>query len=180
MIGVVYRPALPVPLIDYGLRDYGLSPTPWPEISYSPMAGLPELTIPEMDACLGLEPTPEAYVAHLVHVFRLVRDVLREDGTLWIVIGDSYAGSNKGAWNTDNGKKEQVKENYMPTYDMSPLSGKSFQLKPKDLMMMPARLALALQADGWWLRSDIVWKKLNAMPSSVKDRPTTEHEYIFL
>jgi len=166
----VYRPALPVPLIDYGLRDYGLSPTPWPEISYSPLAGLPELTIPEMDACLGLEPTPEAYVAHLVHVFRLVHNVLRDDGTLWVNIGDSYA-ANRG-YRVPDSMWGDVGNNHGSVVANG--------LKPKDLMMIPARLAMALQADGWWLRSDIIWHKPNAMPESVTDRPTTEHEHIFL
>ena len=100
---------------------------------------------------LGLEPTPQLYVEHMVAVFREIRRVLRSDGVAWCEIGDSYAaGSN-------------------------PPGG----LKPKDLVMVPFRLALALQADGWWVRSDCIWARQNPMPESVQDRPARAHSYVF-
>jgi DNA modification methylase len=138
----------------WGLRDYGV------------------------DGQLGLEPTPEEYVANLVEVFREVKRVLRKDGTLWLNLGDSYAGSGKGAW--DN--KEVQKEVYVPDKDSPQCKLKKVPqgLKPKDLVGIPWRVAFALQADGWYLRSDIIWHKPNAMPESVTDRPTKAHEYIFL
>ena len=118
---------------------------------------------------LGLEPTPELYLTHLVAVFREVRRVLKPWGTLWLNMGDSYT--------TGSGGDRKVRPRSEERARMRPLvSGH----KPKDLMMMPHRLALALQADGWWVRQDIVWAKGNPMPESVRDRPTRAHEYIFL
>ena len=132
-----------------------------------------------IDRQLGLESTPEEYVARMVAVFREVRRVLTDDGTLWLNLGDSYAGSGKGAWDNKNGGQKEV---YIPDAD-SPqalLPKVPSGLKPKDLVGIPWRLALALQADGWWLRSDIIWAKPNPMPESVTDRPTKSHEYVFL
>ena len=125
---------------------------------------------------LGLEPTVEMYVEHLVEVFREVRRVLRKDGTLWLNLGDSYA--NDGKW----GGKTGGKQAYLPAADLerNGRQKRATGLKPKDLIGMPWRVAFALQADGWWLRSDIVWSKPNPMPESVKDRPTRAHEYLFL
>jgi DNA modification methylase len=119
--------------------------------------------------CLGLEPSIDLYVGHLVEVFREVRRVLRKDGTLWLNLGDSY--SNGGRKTRDSDKKLHARS--MAT---RPENG----AKPKDLLGMPWRVALALQADGWTLRSDIVWAKPNAMPESVRDRPTRSHEMVFL
>lgn len=134
----------------WGLRDYGVT------------------------GQLGLERTPEKYLARLVAILDGVRRVLRLDGTLWVNIGDSYA--NDGKWGGQTGGKHA-----------SALHGESIGrgkrdtgLKPKQLVMIPARLALALQAAGWWLRSDIIWAKPAPMPESVTDRPTRSHEYIFL
>lgn len=124
---------------------------------------------------LGLEPTPELYVAHLVEVFREVRRVLRDDGTCWVNLGDSYA--NDGKWGGETGGKQA----YLP--DARRGNGREKRttgLKPKDLVGIPWRVAFALQADGWWLRSDIIWSKPNPMPESVTDRPTKAHEYLFL
>lgn len=135
----------------YGLRDYGVS------------------------GQIGLEQTPDEYVANLVSVFREVKRVLRDDGTLWLNLGDSYAGSGKG--DNPNGKQGTNKG----TRFDSPTSGYvPSGCKPKDLIGIPWRAAFALQADGWYLRSDIIWHKPNPMPESVKDRPTKSHEYIFL
>lgn len=122
---------------------------------------------------LGLEPTPELYVEHLVEIFHEVRRVLRDDGTLWLNLGDSYAG------NPGNGRGGGEKlDGGVPHYSASEKKGSG--LKPKDLVGIPWRVAFALQADGWYLRSDIIWSKPNPMPESVKDRPTRAHEYLFL
>lgn len=128
---------------------------------------------------LGLEPTPDLYVEHLVEVFREVRRVLRADGTCWLNLGDSYAGGGRGgaeASTLEGGLDNQAASRSAGQGRHPKLPG----LKPKDLVMMPARVALALQADGWWLRSDIIWNKPNPMPESVTDRPTKAHEYLFL
>lgn len=134
----------------YGLRDYGVA------------------------GQIGLEQTPEKYVAALLAVFKQVWRVLRDDGTLWLNLGDSYASnwpcnrvSKMGAGSLPNGKREARP---------SRLGG----LKEKDLMGIPWRVAFALQTAGWYLRSDIIWAKRNCMPESVTDRPTRSHEYIFL
>ncbi|MCK5604731.1 hypothetical protein KAR91_22770, partial [Candidatus Pacearchaeota archaeon] len=140
---------------------------------------------------LGLEPTPELYIQHIVQVFREIWRVLRKDGTVWLNLGDSYAtGAGKvGAAPGGGPRGEAFKKHFGPRTPGSlmamngvtqpnrmPIPG----LKPKDLCGIPWRVALALQADGWWLRSDIIWSKKNCMPESCVDRPTRSHEYIFL
>jgi len=171
----------------FGLRNYGLPPTDWPEVEYAPMPGLPPLTIPAMTCCLGLEETPEAYTGHLVAVFREVNRVLRKDGTVWLNLGDSYATTppgNKGFHYGPGRQAQGVLQTGHANRDWHGLG-----LKPKDLVGIPWRVAFALQADGWWLRSDIVWAKGisfcdtysgSTMPESVTDRPTKAHEDIFL
>jgi len=133
----------------WGLRDYGV------------------------DGQLGLEKTPEEYVANMVSVFREVRRVLRKDGTLWLNLADSYAGGGRGfgyGGKQDTNKGcEDMPRSVIPT-----------GLKAKDLCGIPWRVAFALQADGWYLRQDIIWAKPNPMPESVTDRCTKAHEYIFL
>jgi len=133
----------------WGLRDYG------------------------MEGQIGREETPEAYVETMVSVFRAVRRVLRDDGTLWLNLGDSYAGSGKGGQS-----EEKRSKNWQPAYSNKGLVPAG--LKPKDLVGIPWMVAFALRADGWYLRSEIIWHKPNAMPESVEDRPTTAHERIFL
>lgn len=127
---------------------------------------------------IGLEKTPEEYVAKMVEVFREVRRVMRKDGTLWMNMGDSYIANKTGnalsGYNLEGGHKTQQAASLRP--DKKP----SGILKPKDLCGIPWRLAFALQADGWYLRSDIIWAKPNPMPESVTDRPTKAHEYLFL
>ena len=125
---------------------------------------------------LGLEKTPEEYVEKMVKVFREVKRVLKDDGTLWLNLGDSYAGSTgqTGGKGLNTYQKEANATNSM----MKP--SKINGLKPKDLCMIPARVAIALQSDGWWLRQDIIWHKPNPMPESVQDRCTKSHEFIFL
>jgi DNA modification methylase len=137
----------------YGLRDYGV------------------------DGQIGLEETPEAYVAKLVAVFREVRRVLKDNGTLWLNLGDSYNGSGKGGDKIGNEGKQTTNAGSITVKNKAM---RLDELKPKDLLMIPARVALALQADGWYLRSEIVWHKPNPMPESVRDRPTKAHEMIYL
>lgn len=138
----------------FGLRDYG------------------------MDAQIGLENTVSEYIQNLVRVFREIHRILRDDGTLWLNLGDSYAGSGKGA-TTD---KVKPKHTYIPDPKgrESRLPKVPEGLKPKDLIGIPWRVAFALQEEGWFLRSDIIWNKPNPMPESVTDRPTKSHEYLFL
>jgi DNA modification methylase len=123
---------------------------------------------------IGLEETPQQYVDQMVQVFREVWRVLKDDGTLWLNIGDSYSGSGKGPAG-----------NLGATHNERHMEGKHSAivpagLKPKDLVGIPWRLAFALQADGWYLRQDIIWHKPNPMPESVTDRCTKSHEYVFL
>jgi len=127
-----------------------------------------------VDDQIGLELTPEDYVAEMVTVFREVRRTLRSDGTLWLNLGDSYAGGSLGRHDSGEGGKFGGPR-------LEP-SARPFPpgLKQKDLVGIPWRVAFALQADGWYLRSDIIWAKTNPMPESVTDRPTKSHEYVFL
>ena len=131
----------------YGLRDYGVS------------------------GQIGLEETPEIYINKLVAVFQEVKRVLKDDGTLWVNMGDSYWANrptNGQSYNDNEVRRKRAGGSERP------------DIKPKDLIGIPWMLAFALRADGWWLRSDIIWAKPNPMPESVTDRPTKSHEYIFL
>ena len=132
----------------YGLRDYG------------------------HEGQIGLEETPEEYIKQMVEVFRCVWDILEDDGTLWINIGDSYAGNNSRASNNGRAGFGNAREKVVNR------TGEG--LKTKDLIGIPWMLAFALRADGWFLRQDIIWHKPNPMPESVQDRCTKAHEYIFL
>jgi len=169
----------------WGLRDYGLPPSVWggsDECDHAWVQGDGGPTLCELcEAWLGtfgLEPTPEQFVQNLVEIFREVRRVLRDDGTLWLNLGDSYAtGAGQGYVPGGGGQGNRWKRK---TGHWQPNRMKIPGLKPKDLIGIPWRAAFALQADGWWLRSDIVWAKKNPMPESVKDRPTRSHEYLFL
>lgn len=150
----------------FGLRDYGV------------------------EGQLGLEPTPDEFVSAMVEVFREVRRVLRDDGTLWLNLGDSYSSSPPGnktkgvsaksglnGVNGESGRyRESLASGHATKRDTSRIPG----IKPKDLIGIPWRVAFALQADGWYLRQDIIWHKPNPMPESVTDRCTKAHEYIFL
>lgn len=140
----------------WGLRDYGT------------------------DQQIGLEPTPDAYVQSLVNVFREVRRVLRDDGTAWVNLGDSYANTGAQDVSKVGGfTGDRIRRGAKGIMDSRPRQIPD-GLKPKDLVGIPWRVAFALQADGWYLRSDIIWSKPNPMPESVTDRPTKAHEYIFL
>lgn len=153
----------------FGLRDYGV------------------------DGQIGLEPTPAEYVEQMVAVFREVRRVLRDDGTLWLNLGDSYAGAGpSGASYQSKTTKEREGKNTDGAFRISKtLAARGLTyaekkpipppgLKPKDLIGIPWRVAFALQQDGWYLRQDIIWHKPNPMPESVRDRCTKAHEYVFL
>jgi len=149
----------------WGLRDYGV------------------------DGQIGLEKTPEKYVSKMVEIFREIRRVLKKEGTVWLNLGDSYWG---GGFGTSPGGNEDFAQRYpkqasnMGTADhetrkkLGALKKHHSIIKPKDLVGIPWRVALALQFDGWWLRQDIIWAKPNPMPESVTDRCTKSHEYIFL
>ena len=131
---------------------------------------------------IGLEETPEQFIDKLVDVFREVKRLLRDDGTLWVNMGDSYAGSGKGrngdgTPNVDANSKQATSEG---TTNGVLVKTKTPDCKPKDLIGIPWMLAFALRADGWYLRQDIIWAKPNPMPESVTDRCTKSHEYIFL
>jgi len=130
----------------------------------------------QVDGQLGLEKTPEEYVAKMVAVFAEVRRVLKPEGTCWIVIGDSYAGGGRGWESCKPGGKQLTNQGVIGVAKSDIPVG----LKSKDLCGIPWRIAFALQADGWWLRQDIIWAKPNPMPESVTDRCTKSHEYIFL
>lgn len=141
----------------YGLRDYG------------------------HDGQIGLEENPELYVQKMTEVFREVRRVLKDDGTMWLNLGDSYAGSGKGM-NSDGTHSKGGKQDTNKGTTIGNLRGAivTNELKPKDLIGIPWMVAFALRADGWYLRQDIIWHKPNPMPESVTDRCTKSHEYIFL
>jgi DNA modification methylase len=141
----------------YGLRDYGVARQ------------------------IGLEETAEAYIARLVEVFREVRRLLRKDGTLWLNLGDSYAGS----WGAEARRETPARPGWRNSVTNHPkraarLAAAPAGCKPKDLMLIPERIILALQADGWWIRDRIVWAKPNPMPSSVRDRLCPAWEPVFL
>ena len=128
-----------------------------------------------IDEQIGLEQTPDEYIANLVEVFRECKRILRDDGTLWVNIGDSYAGSGGAGGDYSKGGLKEGQPKWK-----SNLDAQAAGLKPKDLIGIPWMLAFALRADGWYLRQDIIWAKPNPMPESVKDRCTKSHEYIFL
>jgi len=178
-------------------------------VTSPPYWGLRDYGVPGQ---LGLEPTPEQYTSNLVEVFRLVRELLADDGTCWINLGDSYNAynANRGASKSLSGTVDKSRPTFVSGSARSPrrrreddsgnllLSGRretgqassricqlesglvAPRLKPKDLVGIPWRVAFALQADGWYLRQDIIWSKPNPMPESVRDRCTKSHEYLFL
>lgn len=186
----------------YGLRDYGTAK--WqggdPECDHLETNGTRDPTVTKQtqnagtskigykDVCrkcgairideqIGLEVTPDAYITNLVEVFRECKRILRDDGTLWVNIGDSYASNGKVGQTDD---ATQWKKGALENGKRSRGRGAGNGIKPKDLIGIPWMLAFALRADGWYLRQDIIWAKPNPMPESVKDRCTKSHEYIFL
>jgi DNA modification methylase len=141
----------------WGLRDYGV------------------------EGQLGCEKTPDEYVAKLVAIFSEIRRVLRKDGTLWLNLGDSYANSGTGGNGATGGRDKSTLQSSMPPVGTTPVKRSiPSGMKSKDMVGIPWMVAFALRADGWYLRSDIVWHKPNVMPENVNDRPTKAHEYLFL
>lgn len=138
----------------------------------------------DVDGQIGLEQTPEEYVAEMVAVFREVRRVLRDDGTLWLNLGDSYAGS----WGAQGHRESSTNDQRISRHQIANHPKRASRtgtirqagLKAKDRMMIPAQVALALRSDGWWLRDEIIWRKPNPMPLSVTDRTTPSHEMIYM
>jgi len=168
----------------FGLRSYSIPDTSWPALSFFPVAGLAEIAIPSMKVCLGNEADQWCFVGHLVHLFRELRRVLKPDGLIWVNLGDSYNAQNSGCPNGIGKRYGSTKAHAGVDRPCRAATGvkKSINsdLKPKDLSGLPWRMALALQADGWYLRRDVVWWKDNPMPEAVKDRPATTHEYVFM
>ena len=191
----------------WGLRDYGTAS--WeggdpacdhavrrdPKVASSTLSGgkattghqceghrvaCPRCGARRVDAQIGMEPTPAAYVETMRALFAEIRRVLRDDGTVWLNLGDSYAATTKGSGG--KGKSRLGPKRDLQNMDHQRFAPRRFDhdVKPKDLIGIPWRVAFALQDDGWWLRSDIVWSKPNPMPESVTDRPTRAHEYVFL
>jgi DNA modification methylase len=203
----------------YGLRDYKLPPLIWgsrtdcdhewnsvvthrssggPQVPQTKWANVAAVAEGQRDhrsghcaicgawrGCLGLEPSPDLYIQHMVEVFREVRRVLRDDGCVWLNLGDCFAKNGRSGLGLHSSLSTSGKPNPYSDHQKKIPEG----AKPKDLLMMPARVALALQADGWYLRMDVVWAKGlsfcptyagSVMPESVTDRPAKTHEYIFL
>ena len=149
-------------------------------VTSPPYWGLRDYGVPGQ---LGLELTPKEYVSRMVEVFREVRRVLRDDGTLWVNLGDCYSGSPPGNARPDHSGPNLLgsRGEQASTRARAVRVNRDFDgLKPKDMVGIPWRVAFALRADGWYLRSDIIWSKCNPMPESVTDRPTKSHEYLFL
>jgi DNA modification methylase len=163
----------------YGLRDYGVPKTMWPEITYS-LFGF-DITIPEMECCLGLEKTPKEFVAHIVHIYRGIWNALADDGTNWLNIGDSYAAAGKNRTEEQACRKSNLSGSKGTQISCSKQPNKIVGgVKAKDMLGIPWMVAFALRSAGWYLRQDIIWHKPNPMPESVTDRCTKAHEYIFL
>jgi DNA modification methylase len=133
-----------------------------------------------IDAQIGLEPTMQGYLDVMVDVCREVRRVLKPDGTFWLNIGDSYCSTDKWGGGGNTGKQTVADDGLVPSWQVRQRKQPQVGLKPKDLCMIPNRLAIALQDDGWWVRSEIIWHKPNPMPESVTDRPTSAHEKVWL
>lgn len=159
----------------WGLRSYGTTPISWPAVEYS-ILGF-KVSIPEMSCELGHEEDPKAFIGHMVLIFREVHRVLRDDGTLWLNIGDSYAGSGKAEFQTAPFSEKQKTNPGANTTGKRKFTSSIY--KSKDLIGIPWMLAFALRDDGWYLRQDNIWSKPNPMPESVTDRCTKSHEYIF-
>ena len=154
-------------LPDNHFHTIATSPPYWGLRSYKGDSGM-----------IGLEPTWEDHVQNLLVVFRECRRVLRDDGTLWLNYGDAYASNNQSGGSSPDGERKGRKDTGYVHGIVQGADG--INLKPKNLMMMPARFAIAMQDDGWYLRSEIIWHKPNPMPESAKDRPGDAHEKLFL
>ena len=165
----------------FGLRAYGTEPFSWPELEYS-ILGFP-VKVKAMTCELGQEPDHFSFIGHLVLIFREANRVLKDDGTCWVNMGDSYYGSGKGL--DGNGLHSERTKNSKQATSVGTMNAPKMVLfdvllKPKDLIGIPWMLAFALRDDGWYLRQDIIWHKPNPMPESVTDRCTKSHESFFL
>lgn len=162
----------------WALRDYQGPALDFAAGSYSPMPGLPPVEFPAWRGQLGLEPDPFMFVGHMVEIFRELRRVLRDDGTCWVNMGDNYTSNGGHCDKECSDRRREYRITTAPDHVVRPMRPRG--TKPKDLIGQPWRLAFALQADGWYVRQDIIWHKPNPMPESVVDRCTKAHEYIFL
>lgn len=159
----------------FGLRAYGTTPFAWPAVNFS-ILGFP-VSIPELTCELGQEPDHFAFIGHLILIFREASRVLRDDGTIWLNMGDSYVSTAQGTM----GDGLHIKGISEETKNSRKMFRKKYSgVKPKDLVGIPWMLAFALRDDGFYLRQDIIWSKPNPMPESVTDRCTKAHEYIFM
>ena len=165
----------------HGLRSYGVPPSVWPEVTFVPAVGLAPITIPAMVCPLGLEADLWAFVGHIVHVFRLLRPLLRADGVMWVDFGDSYATGTNAPREPSRvpadpgGMAPAGWTNRSQGVRCSPVG-----LAAKQLAMQPYRVALALQGDGWWVRDDVVIHTTNPLPESITDRPVRAHRFLYL
>ena len=166
-VRLIQASALSIPLPEASVDCCVTSPPYWGLRNY--------LNDPDQ---IGQEKTPQEYVEKMVRVFREVRRVLKPEGTLWLNLGDSYNAAGRVGHGSRVGCKQETNRASANGHDQCRPSSET--LKPKDLIGIPWRVAFALQEDGWYLRSDIVWAKPNPMPESVQDRPTRSHEYMFL
>ncbi len=160
----------------WSVRDYNTPAVYFPTVTFTPAPGLPPVTIPEWLGQLGLEPDPWAFIGHLVDTFRHAKARLRRDGTLWVNMGDTYQSGDPVAPGTTGPRKARVAMKRTAAPNRVPVAG----LPPKSLVGIPWMLAKAMQADGWTLRSEVIWHKPNASPSSTRDRPACAHETVFL
>lgn len=157
-------------------RRYSADGYLWEEVTYFPMSGMPAITIPEWRGEMGLEATVEAYIGHLVIIYREAKRVLKPTGNFWLNIGDKHGRGTRSLWEGDADRKSGKQKRVVKAggYAKSPAV-----LKEKSLTLVPQRILLALEADGWYVRVDCIWNKLNALPGSQEDRFTINHEYVF-
>lgn len=172
------------------LRDYGIPPSSWPEVAYVPLSGAAPIVVAAEESCLGLESTIEAYVGHMVLVARELRRVLKKTGTMWLNLGDTYASAASWGQGATGTLADRRIASVRAGTDCDPKRGNAAPGQPKkfarpgvprkNLLGIPWRVALALQADGWYLRNEIIWHKRSPLPESCRDRATVSHEHLFL
>lgn len=202
MIEILQGNALHLPLPDesvdcvvssppyLGLRDYNLPATSWPEVEWTPMAGVPPIVTAATSCCLGLEADVMSYVGHMVLVARELRRVLVKTGTMWLNLGDTYASAASWGQGATGDMADRRIASVRAGTMCDPKRGKAAPGQPKkfartgvprkNLLGIPWRVALALQADGWYLRNEIIWHKRSPLPESCRDRATVSHEHLFL
>lgn len=168
----------------WGLRDYGIEAVDWPAVKFSPYPGLPEIKVKPMRCVLGLEENIMDYLGHIVAIFREVKRITTKDGVLFMNVGDTYLqlkGKNGRLKARTTASERRFKQPAGQVIsELCPVDIRQKGLKAKDLMGIPWRIAFALQADGWFFRSDIIWRKRSFKPESALDRCTRNHEYVFM